>query len=664
MSSLAWYWHRLRAMTPAEWGGHFRRKVFQVSDSVSCPGRFAKLRQVGIGGTFPVLPPACAAPDSLKAALAEEAADLLAGRWLAFGHLLLQVDDPPRWHKDYLSGTDLATRTRAVKLDHRLQSNADNKLLWEPSRWYALVRLAQAAYLLGDRKAASTCRRWLWDWVTQNPPYIGWNWTSALESGLRLVQFVWIDALLGQMAIPAPGPGNAPALPINPPPPTEDPAADPELRAAILLPHFWYTWRDRSFGSSANNHLLGELAGVILALVRWPALADWAASLDTLQPRWEKEVLAQFASDGGNREQALSYHWFSWEFCWQTRLALHAAGHRISPEVEDRLAAAAQFYHAMQVSEHPWEFGDSDGAWVTPFFARSRNSLAEWHQWLNSCLQSESSNSPITYWIGPPPAAVTASAIVNHTPAWRIYSESGLALCQLGDWLLRWDLSPLGYLATASHGHCDALHLSIWFKGRPVVVDPGTGAYYADKPLRDYLASWDAHNGPHPADPGAPRRMGTFLWSAHHGRPRWESLSDTSLRAELALPAGVMRRTITHLDNGWAIDDAFIPATPGAVDIEVLWQLPPGAHCQPSGQNSFRLQLDGAAVQLAVTGWKSVDLQPAPDEAQARQRGDLRGLCSPAFRQITSAPFLRLRSSSDILGLRTSFTKNAEMLKC
>jgi len=29
-----------------------------------------------------------------------------------------------------------------------------------------------------------------------NPPYRGWNWTSALESGMRLVQFTWIDALL------------------------------------------------------------------------------------------------------------------------------------------------------------------------------------------------------------------------------------------------------------------------------------------------------------------------------------------------------------------------------------------------------------------------------------------------------------------------------------
>src|SRR6185295_18922837 len=67
------------------------------------------------------------------------------------------------------------------------------------------------------------------------------------------------------------------------------------LRNAILPSHVWYAWRHRSFGSSANNHLLGELSGLIVATVRWPALGKMGASLDHLQVRWEREVFAQFA---------------------------------------------------------------------------------------------------------------------------------------------------------------------------------------------------------------------------------------------------------------------------------------------------------------------------------------------------------------------------------
>jgi hypothetical protein len=76
--------------------------------------------------------------------------------------------------------------------------------------------------------------------------------------------------------------------------------------------------------------------------------------------------------------------------------------------------------------------------------------------------------------------------------SWHRYPESGMVIWQEGDWFLRWDLSPLGYLSTASHGHCDALHLSLWYRGQAVIIDPGTGAYYTDKRLRDYLASWEA----------------------------------------------------------------------------------------------------------------------------------------------------------------------------
>ena len=145
---------------------------------------------VPTGGPFPELTRPGDAPAVLQAALRRDVAEILKGRWIAFGHLPLQVDNPPHWHKDYLAGIDLATRQSALKLHHRLEGKADIKLIWEPSRWYSLVRLAQGAFVLGDQGAATQCLAWLSHWCQQNPPYYGWNWTSALETGLRLIQFV------------------------------------------------------------------------------------------------------------------------------------------------------------------------------------------------------------------------------------------------------------------------------------------------------------------------------------------------------------------------------------------------------------------------------------------------------------------------------------------
>src|SRR2546422_2174530 len=50
----------------------------------------------------------------------------------SFGHLELKVDDPPKWHCDYLAEKNLATTESAFRLNYReLPAGADIKLIWE-----------------------------------------------------------------------------------------------------------------------------------------------------------------------------------------------------------------------------------------------------------------------------------------------------------------------------------------------------------------------------------------------------------------------------------------------------------------------------------------------------------------------------------------------------
>jgi len=252
---------------------------------------------------------------------------------------------------------DVRSAEVAFRLNHRaLPAGADVKLVWELSRWYALARLAMGAFVNGDLSAARKCVEWLSDWVEHNPPYRGWNWTSALEVGVRLIQFTWIDRLLGAACaedapiVAAPHAGAVAGAVADAETRAFVRRRLPELRRAILPAHVHYAWRHRSFGSSANNHLLGELAGVIIAQTRWPQLAEMGAPLAALDSAWQYEVLAQFAPDGGNREQALNYQLFSWELCWQARAAFAAAGVRVAAEVDARLARAAEFLIHVQTT--------------------------------------------------------------------------------------------------------------------------------------------------------------------------------------------------------------------------------------------------------------------------------------------------------------------------
>src|SRR5258706_362323 len=117
MSKLTWYWHRLRAMSPSEVARHAQKKLRQAADARGLPD-WSQGKLEG-SGAFPRLPKPQDAPDVLREALQRDAERILAGHWIAFGHLDLKVDDPPKWHCDYLVGRDLSTTVSALKLDHR-----------------------------------------------------------------------------------------------------------------------------------------------------------------------------------------------------------------------------------------------------------------------------------------------------------------------------------------------------------------------------------------------------------------------------------------------------------------------------------------------------------------------------------------------------------------
>jgi hypothetical protein len=437
------------------------------------------------------------------------------------------------------------------------------------------------------------------------------------------------------------------------------------LREAILPAHTRYAWRHHSFGSSANNHLLGELAGLIVATVRWPALERWGASLDALQGQWEREVLAQFAEDGGNKEQALNYHRFSWELCWQARAALLAAGRRISPHVEQRLGLAAEFFGAVQVERDAWDYGDSDDGLVTPFFAQDATATTEWWNWMRGLV----GGAAVGFWCGEPPVWPVRAKELAETRGVLFFRESGIYFARLNLWTVRWDLSPLGYLATAAHGHLDALHVSIWFKGVAIIVDPGTGAYYGDAKLRSWLASRAAHNGPFLDGVDAPKRLGPFLWSEHHRAPSlaadFSDPGDLDASASVPMGGSQIRRSLScsEDESEWQVEDSCVAANGGGAGFSVRWQFAPGSWVKQQSERKFSVHRAEVVVEVEVEGhWAAVELvEPvAAEDKSATSRAvpeSMEGIVSPSFRTVCRAPFLKLtaRASEKPRVLRTVF---------
>jgi hypothetical protein len=202
----------------------------------------------------------------------------------------------------------------------------------------------------------------------------------------------------------------------------------------------------------------------------------------------------------------------------------------------------------------------------------------------------------------------------------------------------------------------DALHLSIWMKKVAMIVDPGTGAYHADRNLRTWLASRPAHNAPCPMGVEHPRRAGPFLWEGHHAAPRIQFSGELAV-ATLELPGATLRRSVRRLPtgDGWEVGDACETPAGLAGGFRVRWQFAPGSWVKRLGARKFCVHRADVEVNIEVGDeWNEVELvepvTPAAREVPipvAAGLENMEGIVSPAFRQVCQAPFLKLTARGD-----------------
>lgn len=603
---IPWYVKRATAMSPAELAGRFWEAWRRCTEARDWR-QVEEMRLCGRCQDAFVVPAAETAPPELKTRLAQDAAALCAGRWNLFGWHQSKMPLPPDWGRDVMRDVDASLENF---VDHRsLACGAEPRNIWEINRWAEMVRLAMHAHVNGDSAAIGAAQQWLENWVQRNVPGRGINWTSALEGALRLINFCWFDVLvLGNAAV--------------------SPEALRRQRALVdeIVPtHVWWVRRRLSFGSSANNHRIGELVGLLLAVKRWPEMARIAGTPKALWKEIVDCVLAQFAEDGGNREQALHYHLFAFE------MALHAcrAMDITNGPVIERLRNAAGFFVRMSHAQEPWDYGDSDDAQIVPLTMRREEVVAEWRAWMAG--KTSGAAAALNFWLGDAPMCHPESAV--GTGGWWVAKGSGMAVMERAGWKVRVDASPLGFGKLAAHGHCDALHASIWDGEEALVIDPGTGGYSGSQEARAWLASWSAHNGPQPLGGHAvPRRAGTFLWTAHHPRPEVEDRCG-ELHVRMSSGGGRFFRRVRFLEGTGQI--AILDSELSGQAFLVRWHLSPDCevHCIDPATSIFR-------ITRGTRQWTMSFLLGSESDGVEI----VSGTCSPAFGNIRPCPVIEARA--------------------
>ncbi|MGH7926556.1 MAG: heparinase II/III family protein, partial [Candidatus Binatia bacterium] len=260
------------------------------------------------------------------------------------------LSSPPEWNRDPLTGT-VAPQVFGKAIDYRDSAKVgDIKYLWELNRHLQFPVLAQAYYLSGESRYLEAIQTQLDSWLDQCPYPSGPNWISSLELGIRLINWSLTWQLL-RLKRPEKSLFESPDL--------EGRWLDSIYRHAHFIQGYFSRY------SSANNHLIGEAAGLFIASMTWPFwkdMKDWGRISYRILV---EEALKQNALDGVNREQTVSYQQFVLDFMLLAVLAGKTNAIEFPKEYWARMEALMEFIAAiMDVAGHVPMIGDADDALV------------------------------------------------------------------------------------------------------------------------------------------------------------------------------------------------------------------------------------------------------------------------------------------------------------
>ena len=499
---LAWYWARTAQMDAKE---IVHRVVEGAMKQLSRPitQGWDAIEPVGQLKPLPFIASILShcAPD-LAATIALEAEDIRQGKF----HLLgaewpapsAMAPPPAYWHIDPDDGEVFPQRDAYcfdVSFRHGVNTR-EIKRIWELSRLQFLMPLAAHASLTGRACGFELVPALIRSWMDGNPPFRGPNWSSGIELALRVISVSLALSIIGVERL-------------------DEGSCRSVLK--FFSAHVYWLKRFPSVHSSANNHRIAELAGLIVGLTMAPALRCAGDRREHYWPELLVEIDRQIHPDGVGAEQAPAYTAFAIElflvaaFAYEKQDELPAA-------TKERLAAWAE--HALWLMDSDGKvpaIGDADDSRaIATIQAREPRYVASIVSAVANCLGRPDLAPPRTdpslrgMLLGSRGPARNARSGARAFPVggYSVFRAKGEAPA-----VLTFDHGPLGYLSIAAHGHADTLAVWLSLGDQPIFVDAGTYRYHSRKVLRDALRHTAVHNTLTLRGLASSRPSGLFNWA-------------------------------------------------------------------------------------------------------------------------------------------------------
>jgi len=587
-SRVGWYIRRLGRMSPGEVAWRLREQALRRAWA-SRQVRPGQIPAGPVPGALPlperrfisVLPPEAASlvPAAAREAIVTDADRILKGEWEMLSVVRRDMDAPD-WFADPVTGRRSDPGRYAFSINQRSEEQVGNiKQVWEVNRLQHLTLLAVAWYLTGEDVYAQRVDSQLRDWWGANPFLSGVNWTSGIELGIRLMNFAWIRRLL------AGWPGIADLFEAN------------DLAVRQIRWHQEYLRAFESRGSSGNNHLIAEAAGLLAASCAFPWFAESARWRTRSSALLERSLRSNTFPSGINRELASDYHGFVFELGAFAAVEASLAGCPVSEDTWRLLCAMADGMAALVDSRsQPPRQGDSDEGRVVLLDAPSHN------RWPALLAVGDAAFGRLDWWpeVSPATGSVIVGALtgarraVTGRPPRRSsrFEDAGVTILRTGQddspeiWC-RCDGGPHGFLSIAAHAHADALSAEVRYGGVDILADPGTYCYHGEPAWRSYFRSTIAHNTVELGGRNQSADGGPFLW-LRQARAREIEVVDDGVAARwtaehegyLSLRPAARHRRSVRLDRVARGVDITDEISGGGHDICLAFHFGPDVHAE------------------------------------------------------------------------------------
>lgn len=486
------------------------------------------------------------------------------------------------WHTDPVTGTSWpAAETFCFDVRWRQAADkSDVKFVLELNRLQHLQAVAARAARDRDASSARLAAEALIDWMDANPPFRGVNWLSGIELALRLVSAAFVVTALDAVH---PGHGYRRVL------------------RSFIAAHAYWLDRFPSLHSSANNHLVAEGIGLVVA-------SELVPDLPQRYGRTGRVVLAeaartQFHDDGTGVEQSPTYAAFTLEMLLLGLSIEQSRGREPPAEVAQAIAKATAHLKALMDTggRHPRIGDDDEGRVIVSSPAREDRYAASVVAAAAGVLHRPDLAPPARsaelrdLVFAPPtrPQSLPAGVLSFPSGGYTVVRERIGARAML----LVMDHGPVGFDPLAAHGHADALALWLHLDDQPVFVDAGTYRYNASNGWRDWLRSTPAHNTLSIGTESQSLTAGDFNWK-HKAQSELLTLdTGADWRVEARHDGYLKRFGVVHhrccqrVDGGVLVEDRLTPSNMG-LDAVVGFLIHPALTVVPC-RNGALISKDG-----------------------------------------------------------------------